>query len=84
MRKFGEDMDKRHFCHYSLHLSFVSCRTVTLEASRDNILYVGNASTEGISNGEKQLWKNSFDLSLSLCDSQKYSAVDLLENLRPL
>lgn len=71
MRNFGEDMDKGHFCHYSLHLSFVSCRIVTLEASRDKILYIGNVSTEGISNGEKQLWKNSFDLSLISCDSQK-------------
>lgn len=71
MRNFGEDMDKGHFCHYSLHLSFVSCRIVTLEGSRDKILYIGNVSTEGISNGEKQLWKNSFDLSLISCDSQK-------------
>lgn len=71
MRKFGEHMDKGHFFHYSLHLSFVSCRIVTLEASGDKILYIGNVSTEGISNGEKQLWKNSFDLSLISCDYQK-------------
>lgn len=84
MRKFGGDVDKGHFCRYSLHLSFVSCRIVTLEASRDKILYIGNVSSEDISNGEKQSWKNSFDLSLISCDSQKYSVGDLLENLRSL
>lgn len=56
MRKFGEHMDKGHFSIIA-YTQLCVLQNRYFGSIRDKILYIGNVSTEGISNGEKQLWE---------------------------